>query len=282
MKKGQLLPNVITAFALTCGLFVIFKMNMIPPGKIDLNVLTITAGLMLLAALADVLDGAVARAMRAESDFGVYFDSMSDAITFGVAPSVIVLKTFSMQPGTQFSYMLTFAAMVFSVCGVLRLVRFNLSAQLAKVDSQLADSNKKNFTGLPIPAAAAAVVSMNLFLLSEEFDWLFSIQPLTRLWILFFTLIVLGYFMVSRWKFPSIKTFQIRVGSFQVVFLTVLAAVIIFYGIFHHFAVVFFCIVWSYIVLAWVLSLIRLILGKRVKKLEDFEPEPEDDDDLEE
>jgi CDP-diacylglycerol--serine O-phosphatidyltransferase len=240
MKKGQLLPNVITAFALTCGLFVIFKTNMIPPGQIDLHVLTLTAGLMLLAALADVLDGAVARAMHAESDFGVYFDSMSDAITFGVAPSVVVLKTFSMEPGTIFSYMLTFAAMVYSVCGVLRLVRFNLSTQLAKVDQNLAASDKKNFTGLPIPAAAAAVISMNLFLLSEEFDWMFAIPLETRMWILFATLITLGYFMVSRWKFPSIKTFQIRVGSFQVVFLTVMAAVVIFYGIFHHFAVVLF------------------------------------------
>jgi CDP-diacylglycerol--serine O-phosphatidyltransferase len=276
MKKGQLLPNVITAFALTCGLFVIFKTNMIPPGQIDLHVLTLTAGLMLLAALADVLDGAVARAMHAESDFGVYFDSMSDAITFGVAPSVVVLKTFSMEPGTIFSYMLTFAAMVYSVCGVLRLVRFNLSTQLAKVDQNLAASDKKNFTGLPIPAAAAAVISMNLFLLSEEFDWMFAIPLETRMWILFATLITLGYFMVSRWKFPSIKTFQIRVGSFQVVFLTVMAAVVIFYGIFHHFAVVFFCLTWLYILLAWILSFIRLISGKRSKTLEDFEPEPDD------
>ena len=88
MKKSKLLPNVITAFALTCGLFIIFKTNMIPPGQVDFHLLTLTAGLMLLAAFADVMDGAVARVMHAESDFGIYFDSMSDAITFGVAPSV--------------------------------------------------------------------------------------------------------------------------------------------------------------------------------------------------
>ncbi len=276
MKKSKLLPNVITAFALTCGLFIIFKTNMIPPGQVDFHLLTLTAGLMLLAAFADVLDGAVARVMHAESDFGIYFDSMSDAITFGVAPSVVVLKTFSVEPGTHFSYMLTFAAMIYSVSGVLRLVRYNLSTQKAKLDVELAASDKKNFTGLPIPAGAAAVISMNLFLLSEEFDLLFSIGLQTRMWILFFTLIVLGYFMVSRWKFPSVKTFQIRVSSFQVIFFTVLAAVLIFYGIFNHFAVVFFGMTWSYIVLAWTLSLIRLISGKRSKTLEDFEPEPDD------
>ncbi len=247
---------------------------MIPPGNIDFHILTLTSGLLLLSGLLDVLDGAVARAVKGESEFGAIFDSMADAISFGVAPSVIVLKTFSIEPGTNLSFFLTFAAMVFSVCGVLRLVRFNINSQLAKGDDVLTAANKKNFTGLPIPAAAAAVVSMNLFLASEQF---FSTEVTT--WVLFATLIILGYFMVSRWKFPSIKSLQIRVASFQLVFLTVFAAAIIFYGIFHHFAIVFFGVTWSYILLAWVLSLVRLISGKRSKTLEEYEPEPDDLDD---
>ncbi len=101
MKKVYLLPNVITAFGLSCGLFVIFKLNMTPLGGATTEVLTQTAGILLLAVFADLLDGGIARAMKAESDFGGFFDSLADAITFGVAPSVIVLKSFSMEPGTE-------------------------------------------------------------------------------------------------------------------------------------------------------------------------------------
>jgi CDP-diacylglycerol--serine O-phosphatidyltransferase len=276
MKKIHLLPNIITAFGLSCGLFAIFKMNMIALGEANEQVLTATAGIMLLAAFADLLDGAVARVMKAESAFGSLFDSLADAITFGVGPSVIILKSLSVQPGTELSYMLTTAAMVYSVCGVLRLVRFNITSELVKGDQTLADANKKNFTGLPIPAAAAGAVSINLLLLSNEFRAIIAISEETRAWILFFAMILLGYFMISRWKFPSLKSLQIRVASFQLVFLTVVSAVFIFYGIFHHFAWVFFVISWGYLLVAWILSIIRLISGKKSKTLEDFEPEPDE------
>ncbi len=98
-RKVHLLPNIITAFALSCGLFVIFKMNMIAPGEVDQHVLMATAGILILAAFADLLDGALARAIKAESDFGGIFDCLGDAITFGVGPSVIVLKSLSILPG---------------------------------------------------------------------------------------------------------------------------------------------------------------------------------------
>ena len=93
MKKVHLLPNVITAFALSCGLFVIFRMSLIEASEVGLDILTSIAGILVLAAFADLLDGAIARAMKAESEFGGFFDSLADAITFGVAPSVIILKS---------------------------------------------------------------------------------------------------------------------------------------------------------------------------------------------
>src|SRR4029079_12520558 len=120
-------PNIITAFGLSCGLFVIFKMTMTPLGEATYAVLSATAGILLLAAFADLLDGAVARAMKAESEFGGLFDSMADAVNFGVAPSIIVLKSLSISPGIELSYLLTTAAMVYTVCGVLRLVRFSVN-----------------------------------------------------------------------------------------------------------------------------------------------------------
>lgn len=275
VKRIQLLPNVITAFGLSCGLFVIFKMNMTPIGGANVQVLIEIAALLILAALADLLDGAVARVMKAESEFGGFFDSLSDAITFGVAPSVIILKSFP-----ENSFLLTTAAVVYSVCGVLRLVRFSVTNQQIKEDEELLLANKKNFTGLPIPAAAAAAVSCNLFLVSNEFQQFFSISETTRKWLLFGQMILLGYFMISRWKFPSLKSLHVRVASFQVVLATAVTAVLIFYTILHHFPAIFFLIPWSYLVISFILSIIRLISGKKSKTLEDFESEA--DDELEE
>lgn len=144
IKKVNLLPNAITAFGLCCGLFVIFKMSMTGMGEVTRELLTFTTGILLLAALADLLDGTLARAMKVESEFGGFFDSMSDAVTFGVAPSVIVLKSLSLQAGTEMSYLLTAAAMIFAVCGVLRLVRFNVMGQQATEDDVLMEAHKKN------------------------------------------------------------------------------------------------------------------------------------------
>ena len=281
-KRIFLLPNVITAFGLSCGLFVIFKMSMTGIGEVTPQLLTAIAGILLLAAFADLLDGFVARAMKAESLFGGLFDSLSDAITFGVGPSVIVLKSLSIPPGTEHSFLITMAGIIFSVCGVLRLVRFNVMANQAKTDEQLQEDSKKNFTGLPIPAAASAAVSANLFFLSDEMKFVANLSEGVRFWILFSVLIFLGYLMVSRWKFPSLKRLNIRVASFQLVFFTVLIAVLIVYGLLHHFAVVFFAISWFYILLALVLAVVRLIRGRKSKLLEDFEPEPDEEGDGEE
>jgi CDP-diacylglycerol--serine O-phosphatidyltransferase len=277
MKKIYLLPNVVTAFGLCCGLFVIFKMTMTGLGEVNRELLTLTTGLLLLAAFADLLDGALARVMKVESEFGGLFDSLADAINFGVAPSIIVLKSMSLPNGSEMAYLLTMAAMVYSLCGVLRLVRFNVARHQAAEDQQLMDAHNKNFTGLPIPAAAAAIVSGNLFLFSSEFKSLMSISTQTHAWILFAQLIVLGYFMISRWKFPSLKALHIRITSFQQVFFIVIFTVfVIFYGVMQHFSVVFFLLSWGYVLAAWILSIIRVISGRKAKALEDFEPETDD------
>lgn len=276
LKRIYFLPNVITAFGLSCGLFIIFKINMTDVGHVNYQILIATAALFLLACFADLIDGALARVLKAESEFGGIFDSMADAITFGVAPSVIILKTLSIPPEAKFSFLPTIAAIIYSLSGVLRLVRFNLSALEAKTNFELALANKKNFTGLPIPGAAAAAVSMNLFLFSDELASVVELSSFTKTCILSIVLIILGYCMISRWKFPSIKNLHIRVASFQMVILTVFFAVLLFYGVLHAFSLVFFILSWGYILLAWVLSMIRIIAGRKSKTLEDFEPEPDD------
>ena len=162
MRQVYLIPNIITAFALSCGLFVIFKINMVEPGSGIFHVLNFSALLLLVAAFADLLDGAVARAMRAESEFGVIFDSLADAVSFGVAPSVLLLKSLSLEPGTGLSFYAMIGCMLYSICGVLRLVRYNVKKGNAKGDAEAMAADKKHFTGLPIPASALAAVSANL------------------------------------------------------------------------------------------------------------------------
>ncbi|MEC7840140.1 MAG: phosphatidylcholine/phosphatidylserine synthase [Chlamydiota bacterium] len=275
MKKIYLLPNIITAFGLTCGLFVIFKMNMTAIGDVTPYVLLVTTGILILAAFADLLDGAIARAMKAESEFGGLFDSLADAITFGVAPAVIVLKTLSIEPGTESSFLMTGAAMMYTVCGVLRLIRYNVTNSKPSEKVDVITVNNKNFTGLPIPAAAGAIVSLNLFIAACPFSWLCELSDFTRTTLLFSAFFLAGYLMISRWRFPSLKTLRIRVASFQMVFVTVVLAVFIFYGILHHFPLVLFTICWGYIAVSLMLTLIRMTTGKKSKTLADFDLGPD-------
>ena len=275
-RQVYLIPNVITAFALACGLFVIFKVNMVEPGSGSYQVLFTSVILILLAAFADLLDGAIARVIRAESEFGFVFDSLADAVSFGVAPSVLLLKSLSLEQGTGLSFFAVVGAMLYSICGILRLVRFSVRTTQAKGNLEEEAAQKKNFTGLPIPAAAIAAVSTNLFFASPyagewfHLGWTSSAIVLTCIWI------ILGFLMVSRWKFPSLKMLHFRVPSFQLVLMTVIFAIFVLYGILHIFPVILFGISWGYIALGVILSVIRMIAGKKSKTLEDFEPEEED------
>ena len=276
MKKVYFLPNIVTAFGLACGLFVIFKVNMLAPGSGDYEVVQTSALLLLVAAIADFIDGALARAIHAESDFGFIFDTLADAISFGVAPSVLLLKTLSVEQGTFLSFFAATGCMVYSLCGVLRLVRFNVKASEAKGNLELEAAQKKHFTGLPIPASAAAAVSANLLFLwpftQSWFDFGHGVKTIA----LTSVMIVLGYLMVCRLKFPSLKVLHFRIPSFHLAFLTVIVAILFLYGILYCFPFILAAVSWVYIAIALILSLIRLIAGKKSKTLEDFEPEPDD------
>ena len=277
-RRVYFIPNAITAFGLACGLFVIFKINMVEPGEGSYHVLFTSLLILLVAAIADVLDGAVARVIKGESEFGIIFDSLSDAVTFGVAPSVLLLKSLSLEQGTGLSFFAIFGAMAYSICGVLRLVRFSVKAGQAKGNAAEEEAQKKNFTGLPIPAAAIAAVSSNLFFLSPlEARWLNLSNPtiaivLTCIWF------ALGLMMVGRWKFPSLKALHFRLPSLQLMLMMVIVAIFVLYGILNFLPVVLLGVTWGYIILGIVLSTIRLIAGKKSKTLEDFEPEEEEMD----
>ncbi|MBS0622490.1 MAG: CDP-alcohol phosphatidyltransferase family protein [Verrucomicrobia bacterium] len=269
MRRVYLLPNLITTFSLACGLFVIFRMSMITPGMASYPFVLVSCLMLLLAAIADVLDGATARLIRAESDFGVVFDSLSDGITFGVAPAVLTLKTVSLDPENKISLLLTTGAMLFAVCGVLRLVRYSVNKRAGSKDEG------PFFIGLPIPAAAAAIASATLLLASPQLEEFIVMSDPTRGVILSALLLLVGYFMVSRWKFPGIRFLNFRPWSYNLIFLTVALSVAIFYGILRYFPFVFAGLSWGYILTSWALSIIRILTGKKVASLASFDPDEE-------
>lgn len=278
LKRVYVIPNAITAFGLTCGLFVIFKTSIaasIAENPHDIfALLQASVILLLIAGLADIADGAVARLIHAQSEFGIYFDSLADAVNFGVAPPLLILKSLTGSLLSPFLvFILILASILYTLCGVLRLVRFNVHARENK-DSQ--QSKMGHFTGLPIPAAASCALSAVLLSVSPMADEYFPFSSETRAWILAGILVVLGYFMISRWKFPSLKALHFRIPSIYLVFATGIFAVTALYGILDYFPAAYFIVSWLYLAISWILSLIRLILGKRSKTLVDFDPDDED------
>lgn len=272
MRRIYIAPNIITAFSLAAGLFVIFKVNMIEPGMGTYRSLMTSTILLLLAAFADLLDGAVARAMHAESEFGFLFDSLADAVSFGVAPSVLMLKTFSLEQGTPLSFIAMIGAMFFSICGILRLVRFNVTMAAIKKLPRHKMKKFRHFIGLPIPAAALAVVSANLLFADSRFEAFAGLSERTQTILMSSLMVLLGYFMVSRFKFPSAKVLHFRVPSFQLVAIAVILIVFLLYGVLYYFPFALAGAIWLYILFGWTLIIIRAVAGKKSKTLEDFEP----------
>jgi CDP-diacylglycerol--serine O-phosphatidyltransferase len=260
MKKINFIPNIVTAFGLACGLYVIFKANLTGIGTYEfLHQMTLV---LLLACLADVLDGALARAIKAESEFGLIFDSLADAISFGVAPSVLLLKSLALEQGTVLSFFALAAAMLFTVCGVLRLGRFNVRAK------QVKGEDKKVFLGLPIPAAAICVVAPNLFLNSPLIEKFFPTSELFQTLFLSSIAIIIAYLMVSRIKFTSKKAIHLQrpFSAFRYLFLGSLLAITIFYGLFYYLAIFLLIVSWGYLVTSLLIAFGRTLTKKKLSR----------------
>ena len=179
-RRGQgifLLPSLLTTGNLFCGFF---AMILTVQGRYPEAVLAIYVAMVM-----DLLDGRVARLMKATSQFGVEFDSLADVVSFCVAPGFLVYSFALSQLGRP----AWFGAFLFVICGALRLARFNV--QTGTVD-------KRFFVGLSTPAAAGAVASTVMLLDKFELDR----------WQL--TLIAVGTYgvallMVSTFKYWSFK-----------------------------------------------------------------------------
>ena len=137
-----LLPSLLTTGNLFCGFLALL-----------LTVrerYTEAAIAVFVAAVMDLLDGRVARLMKATSQFGVEYDSLADVVSFGVAPAFLMYSFALAKLGRP----AWFAAFLFVICGALRLARFNVFTGVA---------DKRFFTGLSIPMAAGVVCSSIVF-----------------------------------------------------------------------------------------------------------------------
>ena len=119
LTLSKLIPNLITMMALIAGITSVQKAL---SGNFEVAVL-----LLLAAAILDVMDGAVARALKAQSEFGAQLDSLSDFLAFGVAPGLI-LYVWTLGDAGKLGWI---AAVVFPVAAALRLARFNVMASAA-------------------------------------------------------------------------------------------------------------------------------------------------------
>ena len=138
MRKIQILPSLVTTANLVCGfLSIIFSIQ---------GNFTLAGWLIIIAIVFDALDGEVSRLTNTSSDFGLQYDSLSDLISFAVAPAVLVYKSFFVVPTRLALSLIT----LYVVCGALRLARFNV---------QIVKTKDKFFVGLPIPAAAAIITT---------------------------------------------------------------------------------------------------------------------------
>jgi CDP-diacylglycerol--serine O-phosphatidyltransferase len=182
-RKGiYLLPNLLTTGALFGGFYAVLSGF---SGQYEWAAMAI-----FIAMIFDGLDGRVARMTNTESAFGVQYDSLSDMVSFGVAPAVVAYGWGVSGLGK----LGLAAAFVYASCAALRLARFNVQAEL---------SDNKSFTGLPSPAAAAIVAG---------FVWsTYQVETSLGLAVIGAAITaVSGLLMVSNFKYPSFKEVDLR------------------------------------------------------------------------
>lgn len=198
-RKGiYLLPNLLTTGGLFSGFFaIVSSMN----GRFEAAAVAI-----FIAMIFDGLDGRVARLTNTQSEFGAQYDSMSDMLSFGIAPALVAYNWGLAEYG-KFGWL---AAFIYVACAALRLARFN--ANLGVTDGRF-------FQGLASPAAAAIIAGM---------VWSGSIYQVDGDnigYLVGLLTIVTGLLMVSNFRYNSFKDLNWRD---RVSFLTILMVVLIF------------------------------------------------------
>ena len=170
--------------------------------------------MIIIAMLLDAVDGLVARALNAQSEFGKELDSLADVISFGVAPAFIMYVVALQDVTPMVSW---FVTALFPICGALRLARFNVKS-----------GSPGHFIGLPIPAAGGILATVALF--NGE------VAPI----VFIITSVVLALLMVSNIRYPSFKRIGIPKNAVWVIPIIVVASIIIGILFEKHLSKIFF------------------------------------------
>ena len=236
-KTRYLLPNILTLGGVCLGISSIkFSID----GNFNLAVI-----LILLAAILDALDGRIARLIKGTSEFGKELDSLTDFVSFGIAP-VLILYFWELNNYGKLGWAI---ALIYSVCCVLRLARFNLT----KNEN---DHEWKNnfFEGVPSPAGGLLILTPLIYELTE-LNFNLNIKSLTP-----FLTVLIALLLVS--KIPTLSLKKISISSKTTVFLLLFAGIIFISLLFFTFETL---LVFSFIYLISV-PLSMLIYKKQEKK----------------
>ena len=187
-----ILPNAFTVASIFCGFYSII-LSTSNGGAESFD----KAGIALFfAAFFDAFDGRIARMTRTQSDFGMQMDSLADAMSFGLAPAVLVYK-WALEPLGLAGLVISFA---FCACGIIRLARFNVLA-IRGVGSS------KYFMGLPIPGASSMLISV---IVAQSHNLGTTVEKTGSVAVL---VVILSYLMVSRIRFRTFKDFRPRMKT---------------------------------------------------------------------
>jgi CDP-diacylglycerol--serine O-phosphatidyltransferase len=187
----MLVPNVLTLLAICSGLTAIrFAIE----GRIELALAAI-----ILAAVLDGIDGRVARFLKSSSPFGAQMDSLADFVNFGVAPAMLLYFTLL----DELRPLGWVAALIYAMCGCLRLARFNVQLDIPNKPAYESDF----FVGVPAPAGAMLVL-LPLYLVQLGVEETLFVDVLATMYVVF-----VGYLMVSNIPTYSGKSLGKKIPS---------------------------------------------------------------------
>ncbi len=230
-RKIYLIPNLFTTANMFCGFVAII---MAIQGRFEASVWLVVVGMFF-----DSLDGRLARLTRSTSDFGVEYDSMSDLITFGLAPAIISY----LWALSSFGRMGWLLAFLYMICAALRLARFNTLVDVVP---------KGYFQGVPSPCAATTLVTTIVFY--QELGFTFP-----KHYLVIPVLLVTASLMISTFRFPSFKNVKVNRENYFGYF-CLLVLVLTLVAIKPE--VTFFAIGALYIVIGLAFEVYRLIFAK--------------------
>ena len=171
-----ILPSLFTVGNLFCGYYAIIATMR---GHFDHAAQAIGIAIIL-----DMLDGRIARMTNSATGFGLQLDSLADVISFGIAPSILAF-VWGLGVTPRIGWV---AAFTFTICGAMRLARFNIQA-----------GHLKHFVGLPIPAAGGTIAAVVHFLGGQQ------VGGIVGGWLVAAGVFLLSYLMVSTIKYSSFK-----------------------------------------------------------------------------